>query len=45
MMAAIQSFFGGVILDTIIQKNRQEFEFQLQQITEQKNRKGDKSED
>lgn len=39
VMAAIQSFFGGVILDTIIQKNRQEFEFRLQQITEQKNRK------
>lgn len=28
-MAALQSFFSGMILDTIVQKNRQEFEMEL----------------
>lgn len=31
MVAALQSFFAGLILDTIKQKNNQDFEFQLQQ--------------
>ena len=30
MLAAIQSFFSGMILSTLIQKNRQDFEMQLQ---------------
>lgn len=32
MMAAILSFFSGTILQTICQKNRQDFEMRLQQI-------------
>lgn len=32
-VVAILSFFCGLLLDTIKQKNRQDFEFQLQQIT------------
>jgi hypothetical protein len=32
MMGAVQSLFCGLILDTIKQKNRQDFEFQLQQV-------------
>ena len=36
VMAAIQSFFGGLILGVIIQKNRQEFEFKLQIENEKK---------
>ena len=39
VMAAIQSFFGGLILDNMIQKNRQEFEFKLQTVTYQKREK------
>lgn len=35
-LAAIQSFFVGLILDTIIQKNKQDFEFKLQIISTQK---------
>ncbi|MBR6458945.1 MAG: glycosyltransferase [Actinomycetaceae bacterium] len=31
-IAAILSFFCGLLLDTIKQKNRQDFEFQLQQV-------------
>ena len=31
-LAAIQSFFSGMILSSIVQKNRQDFEHQLQQI-------------
>ncbi len=31
-LAAIQSFFAGMILSSIVQKNRQDFEHQLQQI-------------
>ena len=31
-LAAIQSFFSGMILSSIVQKNRQDFEYQLQQI-------------
>ena len=36
VMAAIQSFFGGLILDNMIQKDRQEFEFKLQVVSCQK---------
>lgn len=32
LLAAIQSFFSGLILQTIGQKNRQDFEMQLQEI-------------
>jgi len=32
MVAAILSFFSGLILDTIKEKNRQDFEFQLHQV-------------
>lgn len=35
-LAAIQSFFGGMILDTVIQKARQDFEFKLQTICQKK---------
>lgn len=34
VLGAIQSFFSGMILQTIVQKNRQDFEMQLQQIQE-----------
>lgn len=33
-LAAIQSFFSGMILQTIVQKNRQDFEMELQHIQE-----------
>lgn len=33
MLAAIQSFFSGLILQTICQKNRQDFEMRLQEIS------------
>lgn len=36
MLTAIQSFFAGLILQTILQKNRQDFEFELCRVTEQK---------
>lgn len=32
-LAALQAFFSGLILSTIVQKNRQNFEFKLQLIT------------
>ena len=32
-LAALQAFFYGLILSTIVQKNRQDFEFKLQLIT------------
>ena len=32
-LAALQAFFSGLILSTIVQKNRQDFEFKLQLIT------------
>lgn len=35
-LAAIQSIFGGLILDNIIQKNKQDFEFKLQQVSYQR---------
>lgn len=33
MIAAIQSFFAGMVLQTILQKNRQDFEINLQRAT------------
>lgn len=36
MLAAIQSFFAGMILQTICQKNRQDFEMRLQEIRQNK---------
>ena len=39
MLAAIQSLFSGLILQTIGQKNRQDFEMQLQIIHYEKQRK------
>lgn len=39
MLAAIQSFFSGLILQTINQKNRQDFEMELQHINDDKNEK------
>ena len=39
MLAAIQAFFSGMILQTISQKNRQDFEMELQNINERKNGK------
>ena len=39
MLAAIQAFFAGMILQTISQKNRQDFEMELQNINERKNGK------
>lgn len=35
MIGAIQSFFAGLILQTMLHKNRQDFELTLNQITEQ----------
>lgn len=34
-LAAIQSFFAGLILGTLVQKNKQDFEFKLQMIKKQ----------
>lgn len=36
MIAAIQSFYSGMLLDTLVQKDRQEFEFRLQQVYQEK---------
>lgn len=36
MMAAMQSFFAGLTLQTIVQKNRQDFEMELQRVTREK---------
>lgn len=36
MIAAIQSFFAGMQLQTIVQKNRQDFEMNLQMVENQK---------
>ena len=35
VMAAIQSFFAGLILKTIYQKNRQDFEMELNHVTQE----------
>lgn len=39
MIAAIQSFFSGLILKTIYQKNRQDFEMDLYRVTSEFNEK------
>ena len=39
MLAAIQSFFAGMILQTSCQKNRQDFEMQLQRLKDERDRK------
>ncbi len=36
VIAAIQSFFAGLTLQTIVQKNRQDFEMELQRVSENK---------
>ena len=38
-IAALLSYYSGLILDSIAQKNRQEFEFRLQLIGSEKERK------
>ncbi|MDD5802764.1 MAG: glycosyl transferase, partial [Clostridia bacterium] len=38
VLGAIQSFFSGMILQTIVQKNRQDFEMELQQLQERYNK-------
>ena len=38
-IAAIQSFFAGQILKTIYQKNRQDFEMNLYNVTSEMNEK------
>ena len=35
VLGAIQAFFSGMILQTMVQKNRQDFEMELQRIQEQ----------
>ena len=42
MLAAIQSFFSGMILQPISQKNRQDFEMELQHINDSKEEKMEK---
>lgn len=44
MIAAIQSFFAGVVLKTIYQKNRQDFEMDLYRVTDDFKRKLSKNE-
>ncbi|WP_028242250.1 glycosyltransferase family 2 protein [Pseudobutyrivibrio ruminis] len=44
MIAAIQSFFAGVVLKTIYQKNRQDFEMDLYRVTDDFKRKLSKDE-
>lgn len=39
MLAAIQSFFAGMTLQTMLHKNRQDFEMNLHQVTERKKEK------
>ena len=42
LLAGIQSFFSGMILQTISQKNRQDFEMELQHINDSKEEKMEK---
>ena len=37
-LAAIQSFFAGLILSTLVEKDRQDFEFKLQMVSNGRNR-------
>ena len=39
MMAAIQSLFSGMLLETIVQRNRQEFELELYKVEHRKRKK------
>lgn len=39
VIAAIQSFFAGLILQTILKKNRQDFEYRLMEVSEKHNGK------
>lgn len=41
MIASIQSFFAGLMLNTILQKNRQDFEMKLQEASKEKRRELD----
>ncbi|MCR4806838.1 MAG: glycosyltransferase family 2 protein [Lachnospiraceae bacterium] len=43
MMAAIQSLFSGMLLETIVQRNRQEFELELYKVENRKKKKIDYS--
>ena len=43
MIAAIQSLFAGMQLQTSVQKGRQDFEMQLHRVAEQKKRIKEKS--
>ena len=38
VVTAVQSFFAGLMLQTMVQKNRQDFEMELQRVYEQKKR-------
>ena len=38
VVGAIQSLFSGLVLQTMVQKNRQDFEMELQRIQEQYNK-------
>lgn len=40
-LAAIQSFFAGLILSTLVEKDRQDFEFKLQMVSNGRNRGSD----
>ena len=40
-LAAIQSFFAGLILSTLVEKDRQDFEFKLQMVSNGRNRESD----
>lgn len=39
MLAAVQAFFAGLILQTMLQKNRQDFEMELLRASEKKSKK------
>ena len=39
MMASIQSFFTGMLLETMVQKNRQDFELELYKVENRRKRK------
>lgn len=40
-LAAIQAFFAGLILSTLVEKDRQDFEFKLQMVSNGRNRGSD----
>lgn len=44
MMAAIQSLFSGMLLETIVQRNRQEFELELYKVANRQRKRMDDSE-